>query len=284
MTPCDERATSFAIFDLMSSPQDLRVTLVQADLNWEDPNANRSLLEGMLADAAASDLIILPEMFPTGFSMRPEFLAENMDGDSRRWMTELARSKNSVVTGSIIIQDGDDYFNRLIWMRPDGTHKTYDKRHLFSFAGEHEHYASGNKRLIVSLKGWNICPLICYDLRFPVWCRNQQLDGGFSNAKFDLQIFVANWPEARREPWMTLLEARAHENQCYVIGVNRIGNDGNNIPHSGDSGVYDMKGRKISSIQPNEPTIETITLSYSELEDFRAKFTAWNDKDRFKIS
>lgn len=267
----------------MKPTDSLNITLVQPEVHWEDRDANLAHLSSLLEGVVDTDLIVLPEMFSTGFSMKPASLAEKMDGPSVRWMKSMASGMGAVVCGSLIIKDNASYYNRLIWMRPDGSFHTYDKRHLFSFAEEHRHYASGKDRLIVELKGWKVCPLVCYDLRFPVWSRNQDLNGAHEDFVYDLLIYVANWPEARRIPWQVLLEARAHENQAFVVGVNRVGMDGNGINHAGDSAVHDMKGVKISHINPGVETVQTCTLQRKDLDDFRAKFTPWKDKDRFDL-
>jgi len=268
----------------MTPKEQITVSLVQPNVHWEDRAANLLHLSSLLASVENTDLIILPEMFPTGFSMRPQDLAEESGGVSTQWMVELAQAKDSYVVGSIITHVDGHYFNRLIWMHPDGSYQHYDKRHLFSFANEHEHYQAGAERIITDLYGWRVCPLICYDLRFPVWSRNQALDGSSIDSVFDLQIFVANWPEARRKPWMNLLEARAHENQCYVIGVNRVGVDGNGIQHSGDSAAYDPKGELLSNMPSGEEAVQHCVLDFTALTAFREKFTAWKDKDNFKLS
>lgn len=256
---------------------DLRITLIQTALHWEDVQKNLDMFSVKLASVKEpTDLILLPEMFSTGFSMKPEKLAEKMDGRTVAWMKEEAKKKNCVITGSVIIEEGGKYFNRLIWMRPDGSYETYDKRHLFRYGKEHEHYAPGKKRLIVEIRGWKICPLVCYDLRFPVWSRNK-------NAEYDLLIYVANWPERRSYPWKTLLLARAIENQSYLAALNRVGEDGNKIAHSGDSAVIDPKGEIVSKIKPNEETIETVTLSYNNLAEFRKQFPVGMDADDYTI-
>ncbi len=267
----------------MAKKERISVTLVQPNVHWEDRDANLSHLIELLEGVGPTDLIVLPEMFPTGFSMKPESLAEPVNGISTQWMRKIASQNNCYVTGSIITEEDKKYFNRLTWMAPDGTFTTYDKRHLFSFAQEHEHYTGGSERIIVDLYGWHVCPLICYDLRFPVWARNQSMNGDMTDSAFDIQIFVANWPEARRRPWSTLLEARAHENQCYVIGVNRVGEDGNGIPHSGDSAVFSPKGELLSTIPASEESVSQVELNYQHLSEFREKFTAWKDKDRFDL-
>ncbi len=257
---------------------DLKITLIQSNLFWEDKEKNLDQFsEKINAVKEETDLIILPEMFSTGFSMSPKKLSEGMSGVTVKWMKEAARKKNCVVTGSFICEEDGNYYNRLLWVNPDGSYSKYDKRHLFSMGDEHNHYAAGEEKLIVKLKGWKICPLICYDLRFPVWARNTK------DASYDVLIYVANWPERRSYPWKTLLLARAIENQSYVIGSNRVGADGNNISHSGDSAVINAKGEIISKIKPHEEATETITLSYSELEEFRKQFPAILDADTFEI-
>ncbi|MDP4843037.1 MAG: amidohydrolase [Salibacteraceae bacterium] len=268
----------------MTAIKDLRITLVQADLVWESKAQNLSHFDALLnLHKPETDIIVLPEMFATGFSMNAPALAETENGETVLWLKNLAKKHHCVCTGSIITKDGDQYYNRLYWMQPDGTFETYDKRHLFSFANEEAHYSAGQKRLIVELNGWKICPMICYDLRFPVWSRNQDLTQPEAATAYDLLIYVANWPEARRKPWQTLLEARAHENQVYVAGVNRVGLDGNQIVHSGDSGVYSPKGDLLSHLKSHQEGVETIMLSYQELSDFKEKFTVWKDKDRFEL-
>lgn len=259
------------------------MTIVQQFLHWEDSGKNRAAFGRSLEKVESTDLIVLPEMFPTGFSMRPEKLAEPVDGPSTEWMRKIAAEKNAVVTGSIITLENGHYYNRLVWMKPDGRFETYDKRHLFSFANEHNHYTAGESRLATTWKGWRICPLVCYDLRFPVWSRNQGFTGTDRDFVYDVLIYVANWPEARSKPWKTLLEARAHENQAYVVGVNRIGEDGNGIGHTGDSGIYSPKGDLLTHLAVGEAGTETVELDWQALADFREKFTPWKDKDRFNL-
>jgi predicted amidohydrolase len=267
----------------MTPSPELHITLLQANQVWENPTANLDKFEKELSKAGKTDLIVLPEMFSTGFSMNPKQLAEPMNGASMNWMHQQALKHQAVVTGSLIITEKGKFFNRLIWMNPDGSFHHYDKRHLFSFANEQEHYAAGNDRLIVALKGWRICPLICYDLRFPVWSRNLVMNGDAKTIAYDLLIYVANWPEARSSAWMNLLEARAHENQTYVAGLNRVGNDGNGIYHSGNSMVIGPKGNTITSLKPGQEGILQSALSFEELETFRSKFTAWKDADGFQL-
>lgn len=259
--------------------QDLKVTLIQTALHWENKEANLKMFAEKIASIKEqTDIIILPELFSTGFSMKPENLSEQMNGNTHKWMKKIAEEKNCVVTGSIIIEESGNYFNRLIWQKPDGTYEYYDKKHLFRYGNEQEHYTAGNKKLIVEYKGWKICPLICYDLRFPIWSRNTKKNN------YDLLIYVANWPEKRIHPWKTLLQARAIENQAFIIGVNRVGEDGNNIVHSGDSAVINPKGEIISNIIiSHEEKIETITLAYQEVKSWRETFPAWMDADDFEM-
>ena len=253
----------------------LRATLVQTTLDWEDPEANKARLEAKLLPlAGTTDLIVLPEMFSTGFSMRSEPLAEEMDGPTLAWMREMAQKTNAVLTGSLIIRERGACFNRLIWMRPDGTCAVYDKRHLFGLAGEHNHYTAGEQRLLVKLKNWTICPLICYDLRFPVWSRN--------TAPYDLLIYVANWPKPRRNAWQSLLVARAIENQAYVIGVNRVGIDGNGQEYTGDSMAVGFTGEVFYQLSQVEQCA-TLELEGGILKSYRAKFPFLKDADDFVI-
>lgn len=268
----------------MSEPQNLRVTIAQADLAWENKAKNLAQLRQMIELAnPTTDVIVLPEMFSTGFSMHAHELAEPHGDKTFQWMQEIAKKFGSAVVGSIITQDKGKYFNRLYWVFQDGSFQHYDKRHLFSFANENQFYAQGTHQIIVHYKGWRIMPLICYDLRFPVWSRNTPPNNALEDHWYDALIYVANWPEARRKPWTTLLEARAHENQAYVIGVNRVGFDGNQIHHSGDSAVFSPKGEVLSTIAPHNEGIETIELDYQILKDFREKFTAWKDRDLFEL-
>ena len=256
--------------------QDLNVTIIQTKLHWEDVDANLALFDAKLEQiTTASDMIVLPEMFNTGFSMNAQNLSERMDGKSINWMKEKAKLMNQVVTGSLIIEDEGKYFNRLIWMRPDGTHVHYDKRHLFRMAGEHHHFSSGSEQVVVELNGWKICLLVCYDLRFPVWSRNK--------GNYDAVIYIANWPERRRHAWKALLLARAIENQAYVIGVNRVGVDGKGITFSGDSAIIDSKGEYILECAPGAELINTCQLSYHELETYKTSFPVGSDGDDFEV-
>ena len=225
-------------------------------------------------------VVVLPEMFSTGFSMKPEQLAETMDGSTVQWMKNVAAIKKVILTGSVIIEENGNYFNRLVWMLPNGQYGYYDKRHLFAYGEEDKHYASGSKRLIASVNGWKVNLAVCYDLRFPVWAR-QQFDEEQA-FEYDVLIYVANWPERRNTAWKSLLRARAIENQCYVIGVNRVGNDGNDIYHSGDSTVIDPLG-KILYEKAHDEDIFTIQLNKDQLNEIREKFQFWRDADEFEI-
>ncbi len=257
----------------------LTVSLIQSKLFWEDKNANLKMFEQKIESIAEkTEVIILPEMFSTGFTMKPEDLAETMDGTTLQWMQELAMKKKIVLTGSLIIREEEQYFNRLIWMLPNGNYATYDKRHLFSYAGEHDHYTSGNKKLIASVNGWKINLQICYDLRFPVWAR-QSKD---STTQYDLLINVANWPAKRSTAWKTLLQARAIENQAFVIGVNRVGEDGNQHLYEGDSMIVDPLGEIIYQ-KNKEEDIFTCTLHKKTIQEIRNHFPFLNDADSFFI-
>jgi omega-amidase len=263
----------------------LTLTIIQTDLIWEDISGNLNKLETRInALKGKTELVLLPEMFSTGFCVNPVPFAEKMDGKTVNWMKLMAMSNKLILTGSVIIEDGGHYFNRLIWMLPDGTHGYYDKRHLFAFAGEDERYSPGAKRLIASIKGWRILLLICYDLRFPVWARqSRQADPENSEIEYDLMIYVANWPERRNLAWKTLLQARAIENQAFVAGVNRIGIDGNNISYQGDSMLIDPMGKILYSAPVNVEDTFTYILEKEPLNQARTTFPFWKDRDRFFI-
>jgi omega-amidase len=259
----------------------LTFTLIQANLHWEDKEANLKMLEEKISSIKERpQVVVLPEMFSTGFSMKPEQLAEKMEGPTIQWMKKIAAEKKIILTGSVIIEEAGAYFNRLLWMLPNGQYGQYDKRHLFAFAGEDQHFAGGTQRLIASVNGWKVNLLVCYDLRFPAWARQQfDRDQGF---EYDVLIYVANWPERRSTAWKTLLQARAIENQCYVIGVNRVGKDGNDIYYSGDSMVIDPLG-EILYQKAQEEDVFTITLDKEHLQQVREKFPFWKDADSFEI-
>jgi len=280
----------------------LTCTLIQTKLFWEDAIANRRMLEEkILSIKEKTEVVILPEMFSTGFSMQPEKFAETMDGETIAWMKKIASTKKIILTGSLMIKasskEDEVCFNRLIWMLPNGEYGVYDKRHLFAYGDEHNHYSSGNKRLIASVNGWKINLQVCYDLRFPVWARQSppfffgsQGNEPYSFSKrpeseleYDTLIYVANWPERRSHAWKTLLPARAIENQCYVIGVNRVGEDGTGIPHAGDSMVINAMG-EILYQKNQEEDIFTIQLTKQHLEETRKRFPFWKDADRFIIT
>lgn len=265
----------------------LAITSIQTQLFWEDKTANLQMLrEKILNVPEHTEIVILPEMFSTGFSMDPRLLAEKMDGYTVDWMKHLASRKRIILTGSIIVEEGGRYFNRLIWMLPNGSFGYYDKRHLFAYASENKQYTAGNKRLIASVKGWKINLQICYDLRFPVWVRQKPNDGLMEEVnapEYDLIIYVANWPKSRIHAWKTLLQARAIENQCYVAGVNRVGNDGNGIYHNGNSMVVDPLGKVLYEKEDQEE-VHTIILQKEELEATRKKYPFWRDADHFLIN
>ncbi|MEZ5565106.1 MAG: amidohydrolase [Gammaproteobacteria bacterium] len=256
--------------------QDLTITLLQTSLAWHDQAANREHFAELVHSLPVNtDVAILPEMFTTGFTMDAATYAEPMSGPSVRWLTDLARERGVTLCGSLNIANGGQYFNRFLWATPDGQCQYYDKRHLFRMAGEHHHYTAGQQRLIVELNGWRICPMVCYDLRFPVWSRGIN--------EFDLLVYVANWPAARRSAWTTLLPARAVENQCYVAGVNRVGSDGNSIAYAGDSSVHDFLGECLADLGA-EPGQATVALSHDALTRYRQKFPAWQDADTFRLT
>ncbi|WP_259015419.1 amidohydrolase [Emticicia fluvialis] len=259
-----------------TAQQDLSVTLVQTHLYWEDATANRAMLEEKIFGITApTDIIILPEMFTTGFTMAPAKVAEPMNLHTTRWMQQMAAQTGAVITGSVVIKEHNKFYNRLLWVSPDGQVDTYDKRHLFRMGNEHEVYSGGSQRLIKELKGWKICPLICYDLRFPVWSRN-------TNLAYDVLIYVANWPQVRMYPWDSLLVARAIENQSYVVAVNRVGLDGNDVPHAGHSAVIDFAGNVLFREVDHE-ILHTHTLNKTALDQFRRNFPAHLDADSFNI-
>ncbi|HUB89960.1 MAG TPA: amidohydrolase [Dyella sp.] len=263
--------------------QTLNVTLVQGATRWHDAPANREYYGALVRRVAGqSDLVVLPETFLSGFSNDTRVSAEGMDGEGVAWMRALATEVGAVVTGSLAIRE-DKVYNRLIWARPDGTYAQYDKRHLFRMAGEHTRYGGGSERLIVELKGWRILPQVCYDLRFPVWLRNRRLASAAGGMDYDLALFVANWPAPRRQPWRTLLRARAIENLAYVVGVNRVGVDGNDLPYAGDSAVIDPLGEPLLELGPQEQLV-TVAIDPAPLLQHRERFPAWMDADEFMLS
>lgn len=255
----------------------LHLTLIQSNLYWESPDANLAMFEEKIWQFdKTGDLIILPEMFNSGFTMNAEAMGEPMNYKTFRWMKQMSKQTGSVITGSFIVKEGQKYFNRLIWMQPDGNYDFYDKRHLFRMAGEHNTFSPGSNKLVKTIKGWKVALFICYDLRFPVWSRNK-------NNEYDLAIYIANWPTARSIAWKKLLPARAIENLCYVAGVNRIGTDNNSISYSGDSGIFDFKGENLVNLYEKE-TSATFTLEKDKLISFRKEFPANQDADDFFIN
>lgn len=263
----------------------LSITTIQTDLHWEHKENNLiSLSEKIKSISEKTHVVVLPEMFSTGFTMKPEQYAETMDGPTLSWMKALAKEKNIILAGSLSIKEGEEFFNRFIWMLPSGQFGQYDKRHCFTLGKEDEHYSSGNKRIIASVGGWRIHLQICYDLRFPVWARQQiQTDPDKEPApEYDVLINVANWPEKRSHHWKTLLQARAIENQSYVVGVNRVGVDGNGVNHSGDSMVIGPFGEVLYHCSDKED-VHTVVLDKQHLEEVRTKFGFWKDGDQFLL-
>ncbi len=262
--------------------RNLEILYIQSDLAWENPEQNRNSFERkILAQGQGCDLVVLPETFTTGFPVDPAPFAETPDGESLQWMHRLAAQTEAVITGSLLLKEGTAYFNALIWMRPDGTFERYDKRHVFSMGGEHKHIKAGNRQIVVKLKGWKIRPMVCYDLRFPVWSKNRYENETF---EYDLAIFVANWPAVRVFPWDTLLVARAIENQAFVLGVNRVGTDGQGNNYSGHSKLVDAKGAVVLEAPENKEASVRVTLSGKRLQQFRNKFNVGRDWDRFQIT
>ncbi|MFH0892854.1 MAG: amidohydrolase [Bacteroidota bacterium] len=261
--------------------QDLTISLVQTELAWENVRANHSHFENILQPLCdKQDLVILPEMFTTGFTMNPAAVAEKMNGITFTWMQTQAQKLNSVLCGSIVIEENGKYFNRLLWVNPDSTFHFYDKRHLFRMAGEHKCYSDGKKKIFPEIKGWKILPLICYDLRFPVWSRNCFKNNAYD---YDLLIYVANWPSVRVHAWSKLLLARALENISYVAGVNRVGHDGQGFEYNGESALVSPKGFVFSTFESGKASVETHSLSCEELKNLRTTFPVGLDADSFEI-
>jgi len=257
---------------------DLRVTIVQCDLIWQNPAENCKRIERQLESVDQTDLVVLPEFFSTGFYQDPKQKYETMDSDTVLWMTKMASSLDAVVTGSVVMQVMDKdvpiYLNRMLWVCPDGTIDWYDKRHLFRYGGEHHHYSAGNERKIVQQNGWSIALFVCYDVRFPVWCRNR--------SDYDVALYVANWPNARQYAWDTLVRARAIENQCYVLAVNRVGKNPEGEEFQGGSAIINPLGVPLP-LPEQEEHVLTTTLSKSALQEIRADFPAAMDQDDFMI-
>lgn len=253
----------------------MKISLIQTSLVWENHEANRQNFTSLINSIAGhTDIIVLPEMFATGFTMAPQGIAEAMQGETVRWMKEMAALKSCAITGSLVIGEDGKYYNRLLFVLPDGEIKQYDKRHLFSLAGEDKAYKSGTEKLIVEYRGWRICPFICYDLRFPVFSRNVE--------DYDLLLYVANWPQPRVLAWDTLLRARAIENMCYVAGVNRIGQDSNGHNYPGHSQAFDCLGAAVIEPSANEG-VYTAVLDREAMLETRKKFGFLNDRDSFNV-
>ena len=256
---------------------ELKIALIQSDLVWENPKENRvnftKKIEGISEDV---DVVILPEMFTSGFTMNASTVAETMNGETVSWMINLASKTNAAIVGSIVISENNTFYNRLLFVEPSGYISAYDKRHTFTLVGEDKSYAAGNEKVILNYKGWKLRPLICYDLRFPVWARNTE--------DYDVLFYVANWPKPRVSAWDTLLKARAIENMCYCIGVNRVGVDGVNCQYPGHSAAYNVLGEAITSFKPNEEGLQIITLEKRHISAYRNKLKFLDDRDVFSIT
>ena len=256
----------------------IRISIVQTDIVWENKQENlRLLYEKLQSLRGTTEIVVLPEMFSTGFSMQSEMLAEQNSGETITLLKQWTSQFQLVICGSYMATDNGKFYNRAFFLTPKGEEFYYDKRHLFRMGREAEHFSAGDKRLIIPYRGWNICLLVCYDLRFPVWSRNV-------NNEYDLLIYVANWPVSRRLAWDTLLRARALENQCYVCGVNRIGTDGYHLEYNGGSKVYSAFGEEVASLPDGQEGIATATLNLTSLNQFREKFPVWKDADEFYLS
>lgn len=253
--------------------ENLKITIIQPDIIWEDINSNLEKYTALIEQIESTDLIVFPEMFTTGFSMNPKMLKEKMDGVTVKWMKKTASEKNASVLGSLVIEENDNIFNRAVWVHPDGKTEFYDKRHLFKMGQEHLYYSSGDEKLIIEFRGWKFCPLICYDLRFPVWSRNTE--------NYDVLIYMANWPSPRHHHWKALLMARAVENLSYCIGVNRTGIDGAGLKYAGDSGIISPAG--VTDFLGENECLKTFEISYSEVREYRNKLPFLKDQDNFKI-
>ena len=264
----------------------LTISTIQTNLFWEDKSSNLAMLEEKINSLRhKTEVVILPEMFSTGFTMNAASMAEKMNGPTVDWMKNMSKENRVILTGSLIIEEENKYYNRLIWMMPNGEAGFYDKRHLFAYSQEDLHYSAGFKRLITSVKGWKMNMQVCYDLRFPVWARQtpqQNKPDADQQPEYDVLVYVANWPARRSHAWKTLLCARAIENQCYVVGVNRTGKDGKEIYYSGDSLVIDPLGEVLYNMA-DEEDIFTITLESEKLEEIRTKYPFLKDGDRFRI-
>ena len=253
----------------------ITVALIQTVQAWEDKAANFKHFEPLIREASSADLIVLPEMFSTGFSMNSAPLAEPVSGETVTWLQDMSNASGSVLTGSFIAEENGQYFNRGFWVAPDALPDFYDKRHLFRMSGEHEHYSPGSAFKVFSLHTCRVCLQICYDLRFPAFSRNKK-------NSYDLLVFVANWPAARRTQWRALLQARAIENQCIVVGVNRVGSDGNGTQYSGDSLLVNPEGEVLIDARDHDG-IFTQEIDLASIRAYRERFPAWRDQDQFSI-
>lgn len=264
----------------------MKITIVQTQLFWENRPQNIAHIGGLLSGITHTQLIVLPEMFTTGFTMKPELLAEKNGGaETLNWLKHMAAEKKCAITGSVAVEEQGRFYNRLFWVDAGGQVSVYNKRHLFRMGNEDQHYTAGTQRIVTRINQWNFLPQVCYDLRFPVWSRNQfkKDSSGTLQAEYDVLLYVANWPAIRSYPWKQLLIARAIENQCYVVGVNRVGEDGNGVAHSGDSVVVNPRGEIISKTQANAESVETLELDWKYLEEFRRVFPVGLDADGFSL-
>jgi len=263
----------------MTRQDHLKLSLVQSDLHWEDKKANLEMFAQKISDIGESDIIILPEMFTTGFTNNTIHLAETMEGETVQWMKQIAKENSTAICGSIIMNEEGHYYNRLLWVQADGTILHYDKKHLFAMAGEGEYYSSGTKQQIIDFKGWKINLQICYDLRFPVWSRRKQDEQN----NYDLILYVASWPVARVHAWSTLLKARAIENMSYCVGVNRVGVDGKGFEYPGESVVLNCLGEELAKSVSNKEEIINYSIEYKHLTEVREKLPFHKDQDQFKL-
>ncbi|MCK0179574.1 amidohydrolase [Flavobacteriaceae bacterium S0862] len=254
----------------------LKIAIIQSDLVWENPEDNRAhFINKIESIKEPVDVILLPEMFTSGFTMTPENVFETMDGSTIKWLKKISQAKQTAIGGSLVIKENNHFYNRFVFVTSDGLIETYDKRHTFTLAGEDKVYKAGAKKIVIDYKGWKICPLVCYDLRFPVWARNAE--------NYDMLFYVANWPKPRIDAWDTLLKARAIENMSYCIGVNRVGNDANNHEYSGHSAAYDGLGTQLTSLEDDEEGIEIVTLDKKHISTIRNKLKFLDDRDSFTV-
>ena len=259
----------------------MEIALVQAELSWEDNDKNLAHFSRILANINGVDLFVLPEMFNSGFTMNSDNIGQTMQGKAVCWLQKMANEKDAVFVTSLIIIENNKRYNRLVWATPNGVTKTYNKKHLFRMANEHDYFTPGTERVIIEYKGIRFCPQICYDLRFPIWSRNS--DGQSKLPIYDCLIYVANWPKVRSDAWTSLLKARAIENQAFVVGVNRVGLDGNGIEYSGNSRCYSPKGKRLDKVNSSKEMINIVTINLETLKGFREKFPVSDDADLFNL-